>query len=117
MVTGRAFDERDSSQGVPVCIVNEAFVREHLQGRSPIGMRVSLREDVESPAIEREIVGVARQVKGRPDETDAFEQVYIPMAQGPLGDMFLMVRPATGSASALAPRSAPRLRGWTNSSW
>ena len=103
VVTGRAFDERDSSQGVPVCIVNEAFVREHLQGRSPIGMRVSLREDVESPAIEREIVGVARQVKGRPDETDAFEQVYIPMAQGPLGDMFLMVRPATGSASALAP--------------
>jgi len=103
VVTGRAFDERDSSQGVPVCIVNEAFVRAHLQGRSPIGMRVSLREDVESPAIEREIVGVARQVKGRPDETDAFEQVYIPMAQGPLGDMFLMVRPATGSASVLAP--------------
>ena len=103
VVNGRGFDERDTPGGVPVCIVNEAFVREHLQGRSPIGMRVSLREDVESPAIEREIVGVARQVKGRPDETDAFEQVYIPMAQGPLGDMFLMVRPATGSASALAP--------------
>ena len=27
----------------PVCIVNEAFVRGHLQGRSPIGLRVALR--------------------------------------------------------------------------
>ena len=52
---------------------------------------------------EREIVGVARQVKGRPDETEAFEQVYVPMAQDPLGDMFLVVRPASGSASVLAP--------------
>jgi len=103
IVIGRGFDERDIPSGVPVCIVNEAFVRAHLQGRSPIGMRVSLRSDVEAPPTEREIVGVARQVKGRPDETDAFEQVYIPMAQDPLGDMFLMVRPATGSASVLAP--------------
>jgi putative ABC transport system permease protein len=103
VITGRGFDERDIRGGVPVCIVNEAFVRAHLQGRSPIGMRVSLRDNVETPPTEREIVGVARQVKGRPDETDAFEQVYIPMAQDPLGDMFLMVRPATGSASVLAP--------------
>jgi putative ABC transport system permease protein len=103
VVDGRAFDERDISSGVPVCIVNEAFVRAHLQGRSPIGARVSLRDSVDSPASEREIVGVARQVKGRPDEIEDFEQVYIPMAQDPLGDMFLVVRPASGSASVLAP--------------
>jgi putative ABC transport system permease protein len=103
IVAGRGFDERDGPGGVPVCIVNEAFVRAHLQGRSPIGMRLSLRSNEETPPKEREIVGVARQVRGRPDETDAFEQVYIPMAQDPLGDMFLMVRPASGNASVLAP--------------
>lgn len=103
IVTGRAFDQRDTSGGVPVCIVNEAFVRTHLRGRDPIGMRVAIRSDVEAPAREREIVGVARQVRGRPDETDEFEQVYVPMMQDPTGDMFLIVRPATGSASALAP--------------
>jgi putative ABC transport system permease protein len=103
IVSGRAFDQRDTRDGVPVCIVNEAFVRTHLGERSPIGMRVAIRSDAEAPAREREIVGVARQVRGRPDETDEFEQVYVPMMQDPTGDMFLIVRPATGSASTLAP--------------
>jgi putative ABC transport system permease protein len=66
-------------------------------------MRVSLRSTVDSPSVEREIIGVARQVKGRPDQTEAFNQVYVPLAQDPLGDMFMAVRPASGRADALAP--------------
>ena len=49
----------------------------------------------------REIVGVARQVKGRPDETEDLVQVYVPMAQDLLDDIFLLVRPASGRADAL----------------
>src|SRR6185503_7950094 len=37
VVAGRGFDDRDRRDGVPVCIVNEAFVRGYLHGRSPIG--------------------------------------------------------------------------------
>ena len=37
MVAGRAFTDADTADGTPVCIVNEAFVRRHLQGRSVIG--------------------------------------------------------------------------------
>ena len=104
VVAGRGFDERDIRDGVPVCIVNEAFVRAPPAGTvADRHARVAAFDDVETPAQEREIVGVARQVKGRPDETDAFEQVYVPLAQDPLDDMFLMVRPASGSASVLAP--------------
>jgi putative ABC transport system permease protein len=51
----------------------------------------------------REIVGVARQVKGRPDETKDFVQLYAPMAQDLSDDMFLVVRPKSGRAEALAP--------------
>jgi putative ABC transport system permease protein len=51
----------------------------------------------------REIVGVARQVKGRPDETEDLLQIYIPLAQNTVGDIFLFVRPQSGSAAALAP--------------
>ena len=45
MVAGRNFDERDS-QGTPgdgprVAIVNEAFVKRYLGGRSPLGARIS----------------------------------------------------------------------------
>ena len=50
-----------------------------------------------------EIVGVARQVKGRPDETRDFVQLYVPMAQNLSDDIFLVVRPAAGRAEALAP--------------
>ena len=42
ILAGRAFDRRDTRDGVPVCIVNEAFARS-FQGRSPIGQRVALR--------------------------------------------------------------------------
>jgi putative ABC transport system permease protein len=50
----------------------------------------------------REIVGVARQVKGRPDETEDRVQVYVPMAQDLIDDMFLVVRPTSGRAEGLA---------------
>ncbi|MCC7126562.1 MAG: ABC transporter permease [Acidobacteria bacterium] len=103
VVEGRAFDESDTTSSVPVCIVNEAYVRAHLNGRSPIGARVVIQRGETAKPLVREIVGVARQVKSRPDETEEFLQVYVPMTQAALDDNFLIVRPAVGSASALTP--------------
>ncbi|HET7216737.1 MAG TPA: ABC transporter permease [Vicinamibacterales bacterium] len=104
ILAGRSFDRRDTRDGLPVCIVNEAFARS-LGGRSPIGLRVALRPVAAPQAkpVVHEIVGVARQVKGRPDEVKDFVQVYIPMAQGLSDDMFLVVRPKSGRAEALTP--------------
>jgi putative ABC transport system permease protein len=48
-------------------------------------------------------VGVARQVKGRPDEAEDFVQLYVPFVQDPYDDIFLLVRPKAGPATALAP--------------
>jgi putative ABC transport system permease protein len=102
ILAGRAFDQRDTRDGVRVCIVNEAFARS-FHGRSPIGQRVALRPSSSPQAkpVEREIVGVARQVKGRPDETKDFVQVYVPMAQDLSDDIFLVVRPKSGRAETL----------------
>lgn len=104
VLAGRGFTDRDRRDSVPVCIVNEAFVRRHLQGRSPIGERVALRWSLSAgePTEVREIVGVARQVKGRPDEAEDLVQIYVPMAQDPVDDIFLLVRPASGRAEGLA---------------
>jgi putative ABC transport system permease protein len=105
IVDGRAFGDRDSRESPLVCIVNEAFVRTHLGGQNPIGRQVSLtpaNAPQQKPVV-REIVGVARQVKGRPDETEDLVQIYVPMTQGALDDTFLLVRPAVGTAAALAP--------------
>jgi putative ABC transport system permease protein len=104
ILSGRVFDKTDTRDGVQVCIVNEAFVRD-LHGRNPIGLKVALRP-AGSPQAKpnvREIVGVARQVKGRPDEIKDFVQVYVPMAQDLSDDMFLVVRPTSGRAETLAP--------------
>jgi putative ABC transport system permease protein len=103
VVTGRSFNERDLRDSVPVCIVNEAFVQRYLRGRSPIGVRVAIRPTAfaQQPPVVREIVGVARQVKGRPDETEDLIQIYVPLAQDTPGDIFMVVRPVSGSASAL----------------
>jgi putative ABC transport system permease protein len=105
LVAGRAFDRRDTPDGLKVCIVNEAFVRKYLQGREPIGQHVVLYASAEPGArtMVREIVGVARQVKGRPDETDDLIQLYIPLPQESPGDIFLFVRASSGPAEALAP--------------
>jgi putative ABC transport system permease protein len=103
IVAGRPFGDRDVGDSPQVCIVNEAFVRRHFQGRSPIGARVALRPP-ENPQAEpevREIVGVARQVKSSPDEAVDLLQVYTPLAQNPIGDIYLLVTPIEGRAEAL----------------
>jgi putative ABC transport system permease protein len=102
IVAGRSFDRRDSRESVPVCIVNEAFARS-LNGRSPIGLRIALRpaSSPEAKPAMREIVGVARQVKARPDEATDVVQIYVPNAQDLSDDTFLVVTPATGGAEAL----------------
>ncbi len=56
----------------------------------------------QSAAVVREIVGVARQVKGRPDETEDLVQLYVPMAQNVQDDIFLLVRPASASAEGFS---------------
>jgi putative ABC transport system permease protein len=103
LVAGRTFDERDARDRPPVCIVNEAFVRHHLQGRSAIGTRIATRLSMsaQAPVVVREIVGVARQIKSRPDENEDLLQVYVPIAQNPVDDIFLLVAPAAGSGEAL----------------
>jgi len=102
IMAGRAFEKRDTKDSVQVCIVNEAFART-LNGRSPIGMHIALRpaSSPEAKPTLREIIGVARQVKGRPDEPKDFVQIYAPSSQDLSDDVFLVVRPASGKAEAL----------------
>jgi putative ABC transport system permease protein len=97
MIAGRAFADNDRSGTTPVCIINDAFARRHFPGRNPVGER--LRVGLEQ--VEREIVGVAQQVKGRPDEADEFIQLYLPLRQSPWPDLYLIVQSTGEDASAL----------------
>jgi putative ABC transport system permease protein len=102
IVSGRGFNERDTLHSLSICLVNEAFVRRHFKARDPIGVRLSLTPP-NGPAQVREIVGVARQTSGQPDAPEELLQVYVPLAQFPTGDVFMVVQPSVGAASALTP--------------
>jgi putative ABC transport system permease protein len=100
---GRSFSERDTRDSTPVCIVSEAFARRYLAGRDPVGVRLGIEPlfpgfDVPSTW---EIVGVARQVKGRMSDPEDRAQVYVPLAQYPWTDTFLVVQSSDGPVSAL----------------
>jgi putative ABC transport system permease protein len=104
IVSGRGFSERDTLGSMPVCLVNEAFVRRHFKGRDPIGVRLTLTRLPDGQLAQvREIVGVARQTIGEPDDADELVQVYVPLAQFPTGDVFMVVQPSAGVAEALTP--------------
>jgi putative ABC transport system permease protein len=103
VVRGRGFDERDTLHSLPVCLVNEALVRRHFKDRDPIGVRLVLTQPPNGSAQIREIVGVARQTSGEPDAPEELLQVYVPLAQYPTGDVYMVVQPSIGAAEALTP--------------
>jgi len=104
ITAGRGFDERDTLGSPLVCIVSDAFVRRHLAGRNPIGARVVIGPglpEMKSLVATREIVGVTRSLKDRMDEPYEALQVYVPLAQLPLGDTYLVVQATNGRVRAL----------------
>jgi putative ABC transport system permease protein len=84
--SGRAFAERDSATAPQVAIVNREFVRRYFAGASPIGAHVRVHAmDMSGPKyVDREIVGVAGQVKvDSPGEPVNAVEIYVPITQNP----------------------------------
>jgi putative ABC transport system permease protein len=103
IVAGRNFDERDTRGKPRTVIINEAFART-LGGRNPIGLQVSFKAVDAAPTdapVVLEIVGVAKQVKQKPDEPTDYVQIYTPLAQDLIGDVMLLVKSKTGNAASL----------------
>ena len=105
IVEGRGFTTADSRTAAPVAIINEAFARRYFPDGSPLGRQIAVHatDGPQSPPSIRTIVGVARQVKSRPDEADELIQFYGPTFQDMSDDIYLVVRPSSGDASVLTP--------------
>jgi putative ABC transport system permease protein len=86
LVQGRAFDDRDTADGAPVCIVSQDFARRYLQGRDPVTTLVkveSMAPGGPKPVVRR-IVGVSHQVKVEGlAERESDPEIYVPQAQNP----------------------------------
>jgi len=101
ILAGRGFTDRDTESSAPVCVVNEAFVKRYLRGRPVLGARIRIAIFPTADLVTREIVGIARQVKGRADEREEQAQIYVPNAQNAWNEAYLLVR-ATNRGESIA---------------
>jgi len=85
---GRAFTSRDDRAAPPVAILNETAARFHFGTRDPVGRRIVLMKT------EREIVGVAADVKHLTLRDEIPHFVYVPVQQpvDRLSELLLAVR-------------------------
>ena len=92
---GRAFNDRDSSGGAQVAIVNQEFARRYLKDRPALGTHVRVQAmDPSGPKpVDREIVGVVGQVRvDGLGETENAVEIYVPITQNPWYGASLSVR-------------------------
>ena len=98
---GRDFSERDLDESAPlVGVVNEAFVRQIMDGENPIGRRIA----VERGERVREIIGVVKDTKYASLKEDTPPLIYQPFLQTQTGrgQMTLHVGVADDSAGVVS---------------
>jgi putative ABC transport system permease protein len=86
--SGRDFTMTDNGQAPKVLIVNQSFARQFWPGQNPLGKHIV----VGRWAAGGEVVGIAEDIKNRGLGQEPQPQVYIPFAQLPWSDMYLLVR-------------------------
>ena len=99
---GRVFNSGDGPDGLPVAIVNEAFVRRFYPDRDPLGQRVTFSGfDSTAPAW-LTIVGVVADTR-RSFDTPVREELYFPLSQADPYSMYVFVRTAAAPDTVIAP--------------
>lgn len=95
LLAGRDFHPSDTTNGIPVCIVDEEFARRHFDGQSPIGRRLRFGgEDGHPTEALRTIVGVAGRIRSRFNRHSELPMIYLPATQWPDAFMSFAVRVA-----------------------
>jgi putative ABC transport system permease protein len=100
LLHGRTFRETDTTTAPRVVVVNQEFVRRHLQDLEPLGKQIRLDVSGSTPEW-NEIVGVVGNVKTHSEGTGEDPEVYEPFLQRPASTFSLMVR-ATSDLDILA---------------
>jgi len=75
MVMGRAFTNRDDDHAAPVAILNQTLARMMWPGENPLGKRLTFRGRT------IEVIGIARDIKGRNLLESPGPMFYLPLLQ------------------------------------
>ena len=81
MISGRGFNDRDTSNSIPVAIVNQTLARRFFPGVDPIGRTFYLESDPGRPAPVIEIVGVVKDAKYESMREDMPATAFFPILQ------------------------------------
>ena len=98
LLKGRDFDASDSATSFGVAIVNDAFVREYLGGREPIGTTMDTTDGPDSTPRKRMIVGVAPDAQFMSIGAPAEPYIYVPRAQRSMERLSVLVKTSGPSA-------------------
>jgi hypothetical protein len=99
--TGRLFDSRDRTGGLPVAIVSASFERLHLP-QGAVGRRIALPERTGEP-VWLQVVGVVPDLLAGGLESDSQDAVYVPFAQAAPTRFQIAVRSRTSTNVLAAP--------------
>jgi predicted permease len=97
LVSGRAFDQNDTTSSRLVAIVNEAMARQYWPKRSAIGGRVKVGGQT------LEVIGIAKDIKYRDIAEARRPFLYLPFSQQYRSRMTLHVETSGDPASMAAP--------------
>ncbi|MBZ5584595.1 MAG: ABC transporter permease, partial [Acidobacteriia bacterium] len=97
---GREFSDRDRAGAPKVVIVNEAFVRRYFAASNPIGRHLMFGAS-NRPVLDREIVGVAADIRRTPREP-AKETVFMPYEQSEKPERMMYYVRTAGDGSRIS---------------
>jgi putative ABC transport system permease protein len=104
ILSGRDFDERDSSSAPPVAIVNESFAKGYFPNQDPLGRSFQVEVPPGEPRPLYQVIGVVKDTKYRNLREPFMRIAFLAEAQDPDPGPFmsLLVR-SEGEFAALAP--------------
>jgi putative ABC transport system permease protein len=91
LVSGRAFDARDTAGSPMVAIVNEELVRRLGPAVASIGSSLVVT-GIDRKIATRQIVGITRNTRSNAGDTKARPEIYVPFTQMPYPNLNLIVR-------------------------
>jgi predicted permease len=96
---GRGINESDRPNGAPVAVVSESMARRFWPGGNPIGRRIRMGA---APPVDREVVGIAEDIRigGLYEPPESY--VYVPYAQDAQGFGLLLVETHDRPVSAVS---------------
>jgi putative ABC transport system permease protein len=104
LIQGRDFAAADDLRATPVVILNQTFARRFFPRENPIGKRIKpgISNGYKASPM-REIVGVVGDVRQYGLASVPGPEVYVPLAQSPLGSMNFVVHTAVDPLSLVGP--------------